>query len=104
MFLQNEGVSQGRGSRKIKKAGDLSQEIHSETPQDDGKGSPRVALGSWPGEQPVQAGAGVWGALPGGRGGTISRKKMSLQDGMSCVVLRDCYLCREVSDELVINK
>lgn len=35
----------------------------------------------------------------------LSRKKMPLiQDRMSFVVLRDCYFCREVSDELVISK
>lgn len=35
----------------------------------------------------------------------LSRKKMPLiQDRMNFVVLRDCYFCREVSDELVISK
>ena len=59
---------------RIKKVGDPSQEMHSENPQDDGNGSHRVALRSRHGEQPVQAGAGVWRALPGCGVGTVQKE------------------------------
>lgn len=101
IFLPHEGILQKRGRHK-KKWRDPSQEILSKNPQD-GKGHPGWggALAGLEGNQSrleqesLEASARSWG--------WVCLQKMMPKDPVCFVVLRDCYFCREVSDELGVS-
>lgn len=100
VFLQKYRILQGEG-HKIKEAGDPSAEIHCKNPHNDGKGSPRVALWGWPGEQPVQAGAE--GFCPEVAEGLWPEKDAIGIGPNDFGFMRDCYFWRKFSDEIVIR-